>query len=302
VAAAVKRGLLGGRINKPYIYFDNPSKDQESDQNPKLIYNQIFAGQIPWFIEERIKEIANEEKRIFSVLVISPITSQSRALAKGLRKKGFNKVEFVERPDSQEPSLLDGIKLLLENKDLNLGWRVVAKHVLNPADFEALVAESNKDDAKSLAELLERDVKKVTDQLISLCRKARDERQIDEDALRGAMKTLGFDSHEILAEFLRDEVGSTGMRGGDPALRRIPFTTTTIQSSKGLAADYVFITHFDDQYFIKDKDKSNVVDQDVCNLLVAMTRARKKLYFISTNTTKEPTCLGWIDANRIERP
>jgi hypothetical protein len=47
-----------------------------------------------------------------------------------------------------------------------------------------------------------------------------------------------------------------------------------LQSSKGPAAEYVFITHFDDQYFIKDKNKTNISDQDICNFLVAITRDR----------------------------
>ncbi|MBS4051434.1 MAG: ATP-dependent helicase [Methylomonas sp.] len=301
VAGALKIGLLVGRINKPYMYFDSPQKDHESDINPKLAYSQVFASQLPWFIEQRIMEIATDEKGAFTVLVISPTTSQVRALARGLRKKGFNKVDFVERPSGQEPSLLDGLKLLLENKAFNLGWRIVAKHMLKPEDFVSLVKESNEDGAKPLAECIDGDIKKKVDQLLSICRKARDERDIDKDALIEAMKRLDLDPHEILTDSLRDEVISSGMRGGDPALRRIPFTMTTVQSSKGLAADYVFITHFDDQYFVKDKDKSNIADQDVCNLLVAMTRARKKLYLLSTSTAKEPTYMSWIDANRIER-
>ena len=91
-----------------------------------------------------------------------------------------------------------------------------------------------------------------------------------------------------------------GTRGGDPGVRGIPITATTLQSSKGLAADYVFITHCDDQYMVKDKDKSNVTDRDVCNFLVALTRARKRVYLVSSQA-KEPQFVHWIDAGRINR-
>jgi superfamily I DNA/RNA helicase len=75
---------------------------------------------------------------------------------------------------------------------------------------------------------------------------------------------------------------------------------TTVQSSKGLAADLVFIVHFDDQYFIRDKDKTKVSDQDVCNFLVALTRARKKIVLVSS-PKKDPIFLTWIDKSRVNR-
>ena len=83
-------------------------------------------------------------------------------------------------------------------------------------------------------------------------------------------------------------------------IRKIPIKSTTIQSSKGLSADYVFITHFDDRYFIKNN--GNISDKDIRNLLVALTRAKKKVFLISSNTTKRPTFLGWINADRISAP
>ena len=86
----------------------------------------------------------------------------------------------------------------------------------------------------------------------------------------------------------------------NPGIRKTPITTTTIQSSKGLDADYVFITYFDDQYFIKDTDKNKVSDQDICNFLVAFTRAKRKVFLISSDTTKRPGFLKWIDKKRIE--
>ena len=87
----------------------------------------------------------------------------------------------------------------------------------------------------------------------------------------------------------------------NPGIRKIDITATTIQRSKGLAADYVFITHFDDQFFIKAKDKNMVDDQDICNFLVALTRARKKVFLISSDKTKKkPVFFHWIDKNRIQ--
>jgi superfamily I DNA/RNA helicase len=106
--------------------------------------------------------------------------------------------------------------------------------------------------------------------------------------------------HEIAQNQLKDELINDGLRSGNPGLRKIPIKATTIQSSKGLSADYVFITHFDDQYFIKNKDQLTISDQDICNFLVALTRAKKKVFLISSNTKKQPTFLKWINQDRIE--
>ena len=123
---------------------------------------------------------------------------------------------------------------------------------------------------------------------------------VDEEKLKELLVKIGFDSYEIIKEFLKMEVRVDSQKGGNPAIRKIPIKATTIQSSKGLSADYVFITHFDDQYFVKDKDKTKISDQDVCNFLVALTRAKKKIFLISSNT-KEPTFLKWIDSVRVQR-
>ena len=51
------------------------------------------------------------------------------------------------------------------------------------------------------------------------------------------------------SDFLKDEIKSckppySNTTLANPEIRKIPITATTIQSSKGLAADYVFDTDF----------------------------------------------------------
>jgi superfamily I DNA/RNA helicase len=97
---------------------------------------------------------------------------------------------------------------------------------------------------------------------------------------------------------LRDELSADDERGSNPAIRSIPIKVTTIQSSKGLADDFVFICHFDDMYLVKDPE--HVTDREICNFLVALTRAKKKVVLISSQV-KEPTFLKWIATERVER-
>ena len=88
--------------------------------------------------------------------------------------------------------------------------------------------------------------------------------------------------------------------GTDPGIKKIQIKVTTIESSKGLSADYVFITYFDDRYFIKDNDKTKITEKDICKFLVALTRARKKVLLVSSDKDREPTFFKWIESNRIE--
>jgi len=301
VTGASKDGHLNGRIGKPFKYFEDENKDRDCDANPHLVYAQLFSRQIPWLIQKCVEQVANEVRGKFSVLIISPTRTQSRRIAAALKQKGFKNLLFVEKRDSDEPSLLDGLMLLLENANCNLGWRVVAKELLSSTEFEAVLKTTAEGEPKPVANLVSNEVKKeVTRMLKVLSLVSKDKELPDESAFADLLVKVGIDAHDMAKDFLKNEIDSRTLSNSNPAIRKIPITATTIQSSKGLAADYVFITHFDDRYFIKDNDKSKIADQDICNFLVALTRARKKVFLISSETTKTPAFLDWIDPERIQ--
>lgn len=301
IKSAKNNGNLATRIDKPYNYFEDENKDKESNQHHKLIYTQSYAKKIPWFIQQRIGETAKEVRGNFSVLVISPSKKQSKAIVNSLRQKGFGNIDFVEKNDGNEPSLMDGLKILLDDGNSNLGWRIVVKFFLRTSDFENLIKETNKGDAKPICEIIERKVKKEIDGVVKICKKIKDGKVVDEAKTVEVLQKAGFKTEEIVKDFLKGEINSSSPRSGNPGLRKIPIKATTVQSSKGLAADVVFITHFDDKYFVKNKDKTKISDQDICNFLVALTRARKKIFLISSDTKKEPAFLAWIERSRIDK-
>jgi len=143
-------------------------------------------------------------------------------------------------------------------------------------------------------------LKKQVKCMLATLRRVRDERgKIADDQLLELFSKMGIDAYESATQSLRDELDVTNPRLANPGIKKTSIVATTIQSSKGLAADYVFITHFDDLYCVRDKDKGKLSDQDVCNILVALTRARRKVFLLSTDNTKTPTFLTWIDKRRI---
>jgi superfamily I DNA/RNA helicase len=116
VTGAMKENHLSGRIPKLFQYLDDEEKDRDSDKNPHVIYHQLYAKQIPWFIQKHIGTIAKEVRDQFTVLIISPTNTQCGIILDALRNRGFQSVHFLEKKDTKEPTLLDGLKLLLQNK------------------------------------------------------------------------------------------------------------------------------------------------------------------------------------------
>lgn len=300
VTGAKKAGFLRRRIEKPFRYFEDPQKDRDSDRYSSLVYGRVFARQIPWFIQERIKEIAAAVRDKFSVLILSPTRTQCRFVAGALREKGFSNVHYVEKQDPPEPTLLEGLNLLLDDNKSNLGWRIAAKALLPETDFANLLSETAKDSPPALTDLIPPDTKREVKALLHLLRVARDGKR-DEDEIEATrlLKAMGIDPVGMALEFLRDQAPVTGRHLVDFGIRRVLITATTIPSAKGLAADYVFLTHFDDRYFIKDEQKGGLRDQDICGFLVALTRARRQVFLISSERDREPKFLKWIHKERI---
>lgn len=298
VEAAVKSGRLKNRIDKPYLYFDDADKDCESAQSPTLVYTQKFDAQIPWFIEQRIKEIANVERRTFGVLIISPIKAQCTSIVSALRSKGFENIQGAAKRDADGLTVLEGLEILLNDGKSNLGWRIVCQALLGQTDFESLLRETTNDQAPRISDILGDDNRRRVRGLLKILRKVRDDGVVDNDELSQICEVTGVDPFQLAKSALRDRMAAPVL--GRSIARKVPIRATTIQSSKGLAEQYVFITHFDDRFFIKEKDKTDISDRDICSFLVALTRAKRKVFLISSEK-KDPTFLTWINQNRIER-
>jgi superfamily I DNA/RNA helicase len=304
VKNALANGLLKERIEKPYLYFAEIGKDKESAAYPKIDYATVFEGQIAWFVQERMKELIEKERRKLDVLIVVPPQRKKFALPKiamALREKGFKNVSFSDANDPKEPTFRDGLRLLIANKSDNLGWRVVAKVLMPIADFEQVLKEGETS-SKPLPEILPKELIKQVQDIVKTVKKLRGDKasEVSDDMLKQILELLGHDSRVENIEWLEAQLDDDSSVNNHRGLRDAQITITTVPSSKGLAADYVFITHFDDAYYSQG-GKGTVSDDNVFSFLVALTRARKKAYLISTQEGKEPALLGWIDKTRVNR-
>jgi superfamily I DNA/RNA helicase len=298
VKAAMEKGFLKGRVAKRYNYFHDEEKDIVSEKNPKIVYAQQYSAQIPWFIEKQIREIAKDVRSKFSVLIIPATNTQCSSIARALKGKGFESIEYVDKRAERDLNLLDGLKLLLENEEGNLGWRIASWFLLGKVEFERLLQETSKEGATDIHELVGGDCRGTVKDMIKLLKKVKNDSPVDENSL-DLLKKMGFNPFESVKAILKEELGSDSKGFGDSGIRKIPIKVTTVQRSKGLAEDCVFITHFDDQYFVRKKEEG-ISDDDICSFLVGLTRAKKRVFLISSQK-KDPTFLGWIKEERIER-
>jgi superfamily I DNA/RNA helicase len=301
IKIAIKNGFLEKRINKPYHYFEDKKKDRDSIKYPTIYYTQKFSRQIPWVIAREINNIAKEIRKNFSVLIISPTRRHTRYIVNALIDKGFKNIEFVERTSLKEPILTDGLKILLDDDKSNLGWRIVAKSLLEKNDFDSLIKETDNNQAKLILDILDKDCKADVIKMLKILKAIKKGAVIERETIDSFLKKISYDHYADVISFLKNQFYTDSQYFINPGIRKISIKCSTIQGSKGLASDYVFITHFDNQYFIKNKDKKKISNQDICNFLVALTRAKRKVFLISSNNQQEPTFLNWINKKRIEK-
>ncbi|MCH8033639.1 MAG: ATP-dependent helicase [Bacteroidetes bacterium] len=295
---AKQNGFLKERINKPYFYLPNKDKDKISSQFPSIGYANKFAKQVPWFIEKCIGETANVIKNKFDVLIITSNNNQVRAIAKSLIGKGFRNLDYPKKQKDREVNFLDAFDILIKNKEDNLGWRIIASLLLTAEDLNALIKKSTGDLSKKLFEILPSDFTKGVIKTAKAVKYILKKKPVSPDLLAATFKQFGINPDKISSDYLCEEFYALNPPSGNPALRNIPIKVTTIQSSKGLAADLVFIANFDDRYFLKDGE--NITDQDICNFIVALTRTKKKAFLISTVNNATPSLLKWMSKGKIQ--
>lgn len=300
VQNAIKAGLLNGRIDKPYVYFDDKKKDELSAKYPQIVYTKKFDSQLLWYIENEIEEIAKDLKKDFTVLIISPIKSQCIKIGKKFAAKGIEKVEFPNEKED-ELTLVDGLSLLIEDTHSSLGWRIISQFLLEEEPLRALLVSTDVETPPTIESLLPQKMVRDVRRKVRILRRIKATTEVTEDELKEVVEFLGCNPFELAKESIQTDLllADKSVKKCNPAIKKIPIKATTVQGSKGLAADYVFITHFDDQYFLEDK--GGLCDKDIYKFLVALTRAKSKAYLISTIPDKECSLLNLVAEDKIQQ-
>lgn len=296
VNQAKTKGFLNKRRDKPFKYFSSEEKDLTSDKYPTIsVKNNVYSNSESYHIDTEIRDyVIPKNKENVSVLVICPFKKHIEPIEKMLRKRGYRNI--TSRINRSSGDLINGFNLLLRDSTCNLGWRIVSENILDKEKFNRLLKESYKNGGRdNFYHLLDFKTRKQIKSLLATIRKIKKRWKIDDINLNEVVKFLGYNPYTIITDKLREDIETGNIKN---IHKDIPIKITTIQGSKGLDGDYVFLVNFDERFIFKNNG-TDITDEVVCNFLVALTRTRKKL-FIFSSTNKLPAFVNWLNEEIYE--
>jgi len=160
-----------------------------------------------------------------------------------------------------------GLYLLKENPNANLGWRIILE--FEKEDFASACIRNAASQGLSLEDVVPVEMK---------------------DAVRKEAQALP--ESKVEAE---EEKGDTDVE--------LNIKVTSFEGAKGLSAQHVFIVGLHEGDLPRDKD--NIQDIEICRFVVGLTRTKKKCSILITkrfaNQWKEPSpFIFWIKRERYD--
>lgn len=273
-----------GRIQKDYICYV-PDKEGDSKANPKIHHiKDCPPGMIAYKIKGELQKLVDSQK-IKSVLIIGEggsCKSLLQDVSRQIKSYGFQNVDC--RSDGSvlpvQQDVTDAYKFLAKDSESLLGWRILQnpidaklkkRHLKNAKTLKAIIDGTPSTIRKiKSADLtaLENDIEKWDS--ISTASESADPNESPTDR--------GEQNEQIRQGMLIQQLKSANTFLQRP-LRNLEITICNILNSKGLGADVVFVIGFDQGKF---PSKTEPTESEVYQMLVGITRAKKRIYLIST--------------------
>jgi superfamily I DNA/RNA helicase len=311
ITHAKANGNLTDRVDKKYTCY-LPKKLPDCRNYPKIIHaicsvhTKRRSPYISMYIEREIQKIPREkvdeanEEEYPCILIIGP-RHYLRQITEFLVNKSY-KVDYEEKKKANNLHILDGYKILLKDGKSNLGWRIILEfdEVENMNDIIGMTYTDQVDIVEQLPEGYKRKHEKVIDLLNHIKENTASIEEQNE-----LKKIMNLDLNEIKNQLEIEEEGETdefqdtdSQEMGQPSIK-----LTTFQGCKGLSGGFVFIVGLNDGTMpVKPYSPT---DNEVCQFIVALTRARKKCYLISNRGFGKEYGLSpskfidWIDESRL---
>jgi superfamily I DNA/RNA helicase len=284
------------RIEKEFICYltgSSDGKDTDSSANQKIhLIKNCPVGMIAYKIKGEIEKIA-ESQKMQDVLVVGEGRSCEallKTVAHQLNNYGFKNVDY--RGDGGIIPLvqnrIDAYKFIAKDESSLLGWRILG----DPADEGE--KNKHKKNAKTVNTIINgtpSSLAKLSNKNVSILEK--DIENWDSDG--------GDEERKIQNEDIRKSVLISELKKGNLYLPRpicnFDITVCNILNSKGLGADVVFVIGFDQGKFPAKKE---VTSSEIYQMLVAITRAKKRVYLINTIGKKVSQFAEHLSADDME--
>ena len=310
LAKATELGHLQGRIDKKYLCY-LPDKEADNERYPKILkvqcsVNMKNAPYIARYIEQTIQSIPEEETnaaiegRYPIALIIGP-SHYLRQIHAYLADR-FENVIYKPR-QNPELAAIDGYKLLLQDADSNLGWRIVS-WIDEPAQSDAAVIKADDDGTLLVSQLDDETVQKHL-AVTELLRKLRNGDEVGRDGVEAVENCIGKRIDEILAELgTKDEDEADAVEDSTKAAVDHPeIWLTTYNGCKGMSAGFTFVVGLENNVLPRNQD--DITDNEIRQFVVALTRTRKQCHLISTGRfgaqrLQPSVLLEWIPDALVE--
>jgi superfamily I DNA/RNA helicase len=268
------------RIKKEFICYmpegERDSKIYDSRVNHKIHLIKSCPPDMAAYKIRKALESIIENQNIKEVLIIGEGQSCRASLKKisqQLKNYGFKYVDFRDS-DKVLPlrqNIIDAYKSLAKDEASLLGWRILK----NPT--EETDKQRHLKNVKTLDSLINgtpSEIEQINKEDIFLL----------EDTVEGwNINELNGDLRQIQNEIVRKKVLVDELKQSNLYLRRplcnLGVTVCNILNSKGLSADVVFLIGFDKGRF---PSKNEPTESEIYQMLVAVTRAKKRIYLINT--------------------
>jgi hypothetical protein len=299
VERAQAAGLLTGRIEKQYICY-LPEKQTASDKYPKILHARctVERNSAPYmgrYVAQAIGQIDQSdialswEKGHPTVLVMGP-TQFVRRVYKHLLDKGIPNLAFRSSA-TMEIDVLDGYRRLLKDERSRLGWRLILQAVQLPG-WEDLVRHTLLEGTE-LADLLSEDFRNLHLSIVNLLRQLIDGQELADPDIDRLEAATGLPFPVLRKQLDLDPEESPPEEDHDSP--RI--VITTLSGAKGLQAEHTFVVGFNGGHF--SSDNAAPTEDEVCQLFVALTRARQTCTLVScgwfgTAQLSRSAFIGWL--------
>ncbi len=291
------------RIKKDYICY-LPDKEEDSNLNSKIyLVEGCPVGMIAYKIKNHLEKISKEQK-IKDVLIIGEGQScikLLKSISQQLKNYGFNNIDskYIKGYIPLRKEVIDAYKFIKKDDNSIIGWRILC----NPTDED--IKKDHLKNSETLDLIINGSLSKLKTISVNKLKNLEEQIEIwniDENA--GDNEEIKDKINEEQNYFIRKQVLIEEIKKTNIYLRRplanFNITVCNILNSKGLGADVVFVIGFDQGKF---PSKENVDESEIYQMLVALTRAKKRVYLINTigsKTSKFINSLEKEDLN-IER-
>jgi superfamily I DNA/RNA helicase len=290
VAKAQTEGLLAQRVAKAFACY-LPDKRSDSERYPKITHAECTVQNtktryMERYVERQIHDIPDVDnhesisKEYPTALVvglghfIGPIYEHLAS--------SFPNVTLRKSADI-ELGPLDGYSMLLGDSRHRLGWRILCEYDV-PVDLGHALRESFQ--GGELFDLLPPEYQERHLGVLALI-----ERLLRGEELTAQERDELERATRVTEEVLREQLGASPSASEEPPetieetepstpdTSEPSIVVTTLVGAKGLEAGHVFVAGLIGGHF--PKDNAHPTETEVCQFMVALTRARKRVFVIS---------------------